>query len=295
MTSHTSPHHSITEITADHCFHPPEFIQETLDDITAHKNVVLQGPTGTGKTWLAVRLARILAGERHHERTCCVAFFSGVTHENFILGIAHPLAADQPRSSPFLNIVQQANADPDNAYVLIIEEFNRGDPIAIFQSTLQRLPAHRRTHEQPKQPAPTVSDPTIPPNLYIIATMCYTSPLPSLEFTQLNRAFKFITIPPRFNDAWLQFTAKALRMDSAELLPVQRRIVALNDYISKHRAFGASYQLGHAFLTPPKELTHPREWLHNELEHQIPGVIAAIFDQHHRDETPRVIDIFKNG
>ena len=151
MNSPTSSPYSITDITAGHCFHPPEFIQEVLDNIRAHKNAVLQDPTGTGKTWLARRFARILAGERNDERTCFVAFFSAVTHENFIHGITHPLAADRPPSSPFLNIVQKANDDPTNAYVLMIEEFNRGDPVDIFQSTMQRLPANRRTHDQPSQ------------------------------------------------------------------------------------------------------------------------------------------------
>ena len=125
--------------------------------------------------------------------------------------------------------------------------------------------------------------------------MCYTSPLHSLEFTQLNQAFKFITLPPRFNDAWRYFTANALRMDADELIPIQRRITAVNEYISRNRDFGPSYQLGHAYLTPPQNLTQPQQWLNSELQYQIPGTIAAIFNQHYRDETPRIIDILTNG
>ncbi len=74
----------------------------------------------------------------------------------------------------------------------------------------------------------------------------------------------------------------------ARQVEVPSIVVALND-------FGPSYQLGHAYLTPPQNLTQPQQWLNSELQYQIPGTIAAIFNQHYRDETPRIIDILTNG
>ena len=295
MTNRASLHYSIEQILADECFHPPEFIQDLFAEIKVHKNVVLQGPTGTGKTWLAQRFARAITGDNFDEHSTSVAFYSGVTHENFILGIRYPLAPQEPRSSPFLKLIDQANANPQHFFILIIEELNRGDPIAIFQSTLQRLPADRRTHDSADQSASLVNGLNVPPNIYIIATMCYTTPLPSLEFTQLNKAFQFITIPPCFNDSWLNYTAAALRMAPQELVPIQRRITAVNEYISRHRALGTSYQLGHAYLTPPNQLAHPQQWLQNQLKHQIPGTLAFMFEQYRPEESREVIDIFENG
>ena len=61
-------------------------IQNLLKKLRDKKNLILQGLPGTGKTWLAKRLAYALMGQRDHQRLRAVQFHPNLSYEDFIRG-----------------------------------------------------------------------------------------------------------------------------------------------------------------------------------------------------------------
>lgn len=78
--------YSIDNIINDGCFLDRDEIQNLLKKLRDKKNLILQGLPGTGKTWLAKRLAYALMGQRDHQRLRAVQFHPNLSYEDFIRG-----------------------------------------------------------------------------------------------------------------------------------------------------------------------------------------------------------------
>lgn len=128
---------------------PKERLETAFAQVRDRKNLILQAPPGTGKTWLARRLAKALIGEAEPEagQFRVVQFHPSMSSEDFIRGWRPQGDAKgdgklQLVDGPLRQMVEAANANP-NPHVPVIEEINRGNPAQILGEALTLLESGR--------------------------------------------------------------------------------------------------------------------------------------------------------
>ncbi|MGQ1838227.1 McrB family protein [Kocuria turfanensis] len=109
------------------------WLEETVDLLEHKRQLIIQGPPGTGKTYLARKLAEFLAGDP--ERVMLTQFHPGTSYEDFVQGLRPD--PENPTSfrvvdGPLLRIAEEARAHPEDTYVLLVDEINRGNVPAVF-------------------------------------------------------------------------------------------------------------------------------------------------------------------
>jgi len=163
------------------------------------KGIIFSGPPGTSKTWYALKVAiKIIDGEK--ERLERVQFHPSFTYEDFIEGLVSVGSFNgtepmfKPQDKVFLNLCTKARSDPDNYYILTIDEFSRGDPSKIFGELLTYIePDYRDIAFRLPYSEKEVS---IPPNIVIFATMNpYDKSVVDLD-SAMERRFEVIELPP---------------------------------------------------------------------------------------------------
>tara|TARA_R110001592_G_scaffold363341_1_gene684400 strand:- start:13303 stop:14868 length:1566 start_codon:yes stop_codon:yes gene_type:complete len=147
-------------------------VQQLLD--RGAKGILFTGPPGTSKTWYALKVALkiISADENKLER---VQFHPSFTYEDFIEGLVSTGSANgtepmfKPKDKVFLNLCERARNNTDDLYILIIDEFSRGDPSKIFGELLTYIePDYRDIVFRLPYSEKEIS---IPQNVVIFATM----------------------------------------------------------------------------------------------------------------------------
>ena len=109
-------------------------------------NILLYGVPGSGKSWTIEH--EYCKKDTNVER---LVFHPDYTYSDFIVQILPNVAEDGKVSykfthGPFTNILADAYAHPQEEYILIIEEINRGNSPAIFGEVFQLL--DRKTEER---------------------------------------------------------------------------------------------------------------------------------------------------
>lgn len=129
--------------------------------------VILVGPPGTSKTYFAARLAMSLAGSSARVRF--VQFHPSYQYEDFVQGYVPDEGGGftlQPKH--LLQFAQEADAERDMTYVIVIDELSRGDAARIFGEGLTYV---EKTKRDLSFSLASGSDCLIPPNLVFLATM----------------------------------------------------------------------------------------------------------------------------
>src|SRR6185369_12794932 len=67
-------------------FASDSWLLEQVELLQHRKNIVLQGPPGVGKTFVAKRLAYLLLGEKDPDRVRQVQFHPSYSYEDFVQG-----------------------------------------------------------------------------------------------------------------------------------------------------------------------------------------------------------------
>jgi hypothetical protein len=148
-----------------------------------------------------------------------ITFHQSYSYEEFVEGIKPRIDTDTENSTIsyeynkgiFKEICQQANSDPDNNYLLIIDEINRGNISKIFGELITLIETDKRVtpngerifentkvqNEQLLVTLPyTKSKFGVPKNLYILGTMNTSDrSIASIDIA-LRRRFKFIEMMP---------------------------------------------------------------------------------------------------
>ena len=221
-----------------------ERIAEAFD---RKRQLILYGPPGTGKTYQALKFLEWWSSARAvHSQF--VTFHPSYTYEDFVEGY-RPTGGGgdglrlELRNGIFKELSIAAAKEPDRAYVLVIDEMNRGNLPKIFGELITLLELDKRSSTAGT--GVTVRLPqsgdefSVPENVYIIGTMNTADRSIRLLDAAFRRRFAFIELMPDVD---------LLSGAQIEPLDLQLFLRELNDRVrSRH---GREKQIGHAYLMP---------------------------------------------
>lgn len=254
----TEPPYTVASIVEDGCFVPESELADMLGILKAKKNLVLQGPPGTGKTWLAKRLACALierSPKSARDRLRVVQFHPSLSYEDFVRGWRPSADGGLALTDGvFLEAVAAAKEESDIPFVVVIEEINRGNPAQIFGELLTLLEHDKRSPEEALALAyrrdvdRQLETVYLPDNLYVIGTMNIADRSLALVDLALRRRFAFVTLTPRFDEAWARQLAEHNGLDATFVDDLRLRMARLNNRIAEK--LGDQFRIGHSYLTP---------------------------------------------
>ena len=246
---------------------PLEGICRQVSEMLERKRqVILYGPPGTGKTYQAERIALELVA-RHNFRcsperlveqqrdavygrgtpdandpyiaTC--TFHPMYAYEDFIEGYRPDGAGFKLEPGIFKRMVSAAQKQPDQRFVLIIDEINRGNIPKIFGELITLIEATKRGRSRVILPLSKEAF-AVPDNLFVIGTMNTADRSILLLDTALRRRFAFKELLPE---------PHLLRTGGIAGVTLSTWLRALNRGIVEHLGRdGRNLQVGHAYLMP---------------------------------------------
>lgn len=203
---------------------------------------------------LADRLAILSRGRAEHTIDRFVmwtTFHQSYTYEDFVEGL-RPVSAEDASGEisyeivpgVFRRICTRAMADPDNKYVLVIDEINRGNIAKILGELITLLEDDKRSGQAN---ALSIVLPysgesfSVPGNLYVIGTMNTADRSIALLDVALRRRFAFLELMPRPE------LLDGLTVESAEAaVPLGALLRGLNQGI--RQVLDRDHQVGHSYF-----------------------------------------------
>ncbi len=233
--------------------------------LTMKKNLILQGPPGVGKTFVAKRLAYSIIGEKDTERVTMIQFHQSYSYEDFILGYRPKEDGFELKTGPFYEFCKKASNDPNREYFFIIDEINRGNISKILGELLMLIEKDKRGEEIKLLYTDELF--TVPENLYIIGTMNTADRSIAIIDYALRRRFSFFDLKPAFESD--KFETDVIEKNSnPKFKALINTIKDLNKEISRDDSLGEGFQIGHSYFCPNGGSV-PNEWLENIVEYEI--------------------------
>lgn len=228
-----------------------ETFEDALRLLREKKNLVLSGPPGVGKTYVAERLAKALLKEDAHSRIGRVQFHQSYSYEDFVQGYRPSDGGFARRNGIFHEFCEKAKASPAADFVFIIDEINRGNLSKILGEALMLIESDKRSQKWALSLAyskPGDVDFYVPENVYIIGMMNSADRSLAIVDYALRRRFAFVALEPAIeSESFSEYLAS--RQASPELIAsIVSRMTALNKKICEDRELGPGYQIGHSFF-----------------------------------------------
>lgn len=266
----------------DDLFMQQEAVEQCVELLRHKKNLVLQGAPGTGKTFVAKRLAYLLMQRKDNSRVQMVQFHQSMTYEDFVQG--YKPSADggfKLEDGTFHKFVSAAMAKPDVPFVFIIDEINRGNLSKVFGELMMLIEPDKRTSDF-AIPLSYSSDPEatfyVPPNVHLIGTMNTADRSLSMVDYALRRRFSFVELEPDFQSP--VFAQHLMEAGASEELvaEIRVRMKTLNQAIKSDESnLGKGYQIGHSFFVPPDGETANEQWMKRVLAFEIKPLIDEYY------------------
>jgi len=191
-------------------------IQEIIQSLEVKKNIVLQGPPGVGKTFIAKKIAYEMMQSTDDTKIRMIQFHQSYAYEDFIQGIRPSEKSFKVKNGVFFEFCKKAELEPAQKFFFIIDEINRGNLSKIFGELMMLIESDKRG----KYSVPlTYSDKddapfSVPENLYLIGTMNTADRSLAIVDYALRRRFRFVTLNPKFNNRFKEFlNSKGLTKD----------------------------------------------------------------------------------
>lgn len=229
----------------------PEEIWDVLQN--HNPQVILQGPPGSGKTYLAERVIEHLAGSQDLESCRLTAlrdghaqsdspvfweiiqFHPSYSYEDFVRGLV-TLPTEkgivfQAQDRILAEAAKVAIDHPQTPVILVLDEINRADLSRVLGELIYALERDRRGAPVSSQYAagnPPDRTLRLPRNLYLIGTMNTADRSIALVDYAIRRRFSFFSILPRIEAVETFYKAGGLHDgDEASATQIGPRVVEL--------------------------------------------------------------------
>ena len=236
-------------------------------------------------------------------------FHQSYSYEDFVGGFRPGLDNGQlvfeAKDGAYLRLCEKARENPDNRYVMLVDEINRGNLSRVFGELLMLIEADKREerhavelqHREAMVQAGTADIAWfyVPPNVYIIGTMNLADRSLTGMNVAMRRRFAFRELTPQFeSDRFKSWIADTGMPDDMQIR-IGERMAGLNKAITEDSSLGKQYAVGHSFFCPGQDDPEDGDWeawYRAVIEHEIRPLLEEYwFDQPQRaqEESDRLV------
>lgn len=269
-------------------FIPEPTIKKMLSSLKYKKNVILQGPPGVGKTFIARKLAFLSMVYLNPYQVQMIQFHQSYSYEDFIQGYKPEAGGGfKLKNGIFYNFCKIAQADSTHNYFFIIDEINRGNLSKIFGELMMLIEADKRGPEFAIPLTYSEDNETfyIPKNLYLIGLMNTADRSLAVVDYALRRRFAFINMEPVLEGKFTEYLCKqGVPTDLAEF--ISTKITELNEVIENDPNLGKGFVIGHSYFCSNIDVKNSISWYNQIIENEI----GPMLQEYWYDEPTKAVE-----
>ncbi len=254
------------------------------DTIDRQRNLILQGPPGVGKTFIARRIAWSLVERRDPRSVEMVQFHQSYAYEDFVQGWRPTETGGFTlRNGVFLEFCKRAEQEKETRFVFIIDEINRGNLSRIFGELLMLIEADKRgsDHAIPLTYSAHGERFSVPDNVYLLGLMNTADRSLAIVDYALRRRFAFETLEPAYRAPKFRKYLLGAHVARALVDRIEQKMSKLNEHIRDDKDLGPDFQIGHGYFMPKGSTDE--QWYDNIVDTQIAPLLREYwFDRPER-------------
>ena len=223
-----------------------------VDLLNYKKNIIIQGPPGVGKTFIAKHIAWAIMEKKDDSRIQMVQFHQSYSYEDFVQGFRPDEDGNfYLKDGIFYKFCKKAERDKNNNYFFIIDEINRGNLSKILGELMMLIEHDKRGVKLPLTYSKADDTFTVPHNIYLIGTMNTADRSLAMVDYALRRRFCFVDLIPAYEtDKFNSFLERA-GVDKDLIERINKNISMINKVIEDDtKNLGPDFKIGHSYFCP---------------------------------------------